>query len=84
MSEVGFQVESDDPIVAPAHEPKVPRLITGTVEFTADEIARILTFSPLPDQPEDPTNRFHEDEAAARFGQALFYDKRFSANGEVA
>jgi cytochrome c peroxidase len=32
----------------------------------------------------DPSNRVADDERAAEFGQRLFFDKRFSGNGEVA
>ncbi len=56
---------------------------TGVV-FTDAERARILELSPLPAPPPDPTNRFADDERAARLGQALFYDKRFSGKGEVS
>lgn len=34
--------------------------------------------------PPDPSNRFADDEAAARLGQRFFFDARFSANGNVA
>jgi cytochrome c peroxidase len=34
--------------------------------------------------PPDPSNRFADDEAAARLGQRFFFDTRFSANGAVA
>ena len=48
----------------------------------AAEIA--LDFSPLGPAPKDPTNAFYENEHAARLGQALFFDKALSANGEVS
>ncbi|MBC5765947.1 cytochrome-c peroxidase [Ramlibacter albus] len=34
--------------------------------------------------PPDPSNRFADNERAAEFGQRLFFDKRFSSNGQVA
>ena len=34
--------------------------------------------------PEDPSNTVADDTAAARLGQQIFFDKRFSGNGEVA
>jgi cytochrome c peroxidase len=34
--------------------------------------------------PADPTNRVADDSAAARLGQRLFFDARFSSNGRVA
>ena len=51
------------------------------VEFDATMRGRILQQSPLPAPPKDPTNRFADDENAARFGQALFFDTRLSKNG---
>ena len=48
----------------------------------AAEVA--LDFSPVGPPPPDPTNAVYESEQAARLGQALFYDSRFSANGEVS
>lgn len=41
-------------------------------------LLRALSPSSLPEAPADPTNKYAEDEAAARFGQALFFDPRFS------
>ena len=43
-----------------------------------------LEFSPLEPVPADPTNAYSESEHAARLGQALFYDGRFSSTGEVS
>lgn len=40
--------------------------------------------SPIPEVPPDPTNRWADDERAARLGQALFYDAGLSGNGEVS
>ncbi|MAB80998.1 MAG: cytochrome-c peroxidase [Planctomycetes bacterium] len=54
------------------------------VEFTPQQIALILEHSPLPEVPPDPTNRVYESEAAARLGQALFFDRRLSGNGEIS
>ncbi len=41
-------------------------------------------FSPLPAAPLDPTNAVDGKRVAARLGQALFYDKRLSRNGQVS
>lgn len=46
--------------------------------FTADEWERVQTLSPLPEVPEDTTNRFADDPAAAALGQRLFFEKGYS------
>ncbi|MAF64564.1 MAG: hypothetical protein CMJ84_02740 [Planctomycetes bacterium] len=56
----------------------------GPSDFSEIELARILRHSPLPPRPPDPTNRWADDPRAARLGQALFFDARLSANGEIA
>jgi len=48
------------------------------------ELARVLRMSPLPPPPPDPSNAYADDPQAARLGQALFYDERFSKNGDVS
>lgn len=55
-------------------------------EWSEDELAliRSLTLDALPPLPADPSNRVADDPAAARLGEALFFDKRLSSNGEVA
>lgn len=52
-------------------------------EFSQLELRRIRSHSPLPPAG-DPTNRFFENEAAARFGRQLFFDKRLSSNGMLS
>ncbi len=52
--------------------------------LTADEVDLALEFSPLGPPPPDPSNRWYEDERAARFGQALFFDERLSGAGDVS
>jgi len=54
------------------------------VAFSDDELAEILTLSPLPAPPPDPTNAFADDPGAARLGQALYFDTRLSQNGEIS
>ncbi len=61
-----------------------PLPLDSPLRLDDDAIARALTFSPLPDPPPDPTNAVADDPAAARFGQALFFDARLSANGAVS
>ena len=43
-----------------------------------------LRASPLPPPPADPTNAYAEDPRAAALGRSLFYDARFSSNGEIS
>lgn len=54
--------------------------------WTEAELAlvRSLSIKSLPPLPPDPSNRVADDPRAARLGQALFFDARLSANGEVA
>jgi cytochrome c peroxidase len=56
----------------------------SALEFTAAERERILALSPLPAPPRDATNAVEEDPLAARLGQALFHDARFSKNGTIS
>jgi len=60
-----------------------PRVLVGTVDFGREEVERILELS-LPPPPDDPTNAVYGDEAAARLGQALFFDRRLSSTGTIA
>jgi cytochrome c peroxidase len=55
-----------------------------SVEFTAEELGRILSHSPLPPPPADETNRAADDPAAARLGQFLFFETRLSGSGRFA
>lgn len=52
--------------------------------FDERTIARILTHSPLGAPPRNPTNAHADDPAAAHLGRFLFFEKRFSKNGEIA
>jgi len=52
--------------------------------LTPDEVEIALELSPLPDPPPDPTNAWADDPAAARLGQALFFDERLSGTGTVS
>jgi len=56
----------------------------GVVPFSADELATILELSPLPPPPPDPTNAVYESAAAARLGQALFFDQKLAGPGTVS
>jgi cytochrome c peroxidase len=59
-------------------------VLSGSVAFDGEELARVLKLSPLPEPPADPTNAVATNEAAAHLGQWLFFDRRLSANGEVS
>lgn len=63
--------------------PTQPQTDDGAVAFSEAQIRRILQHS-LAAPPSNPSNRFADDPAAARFGQALFFETRFSANGKIS
>lgn len=54
------------------------------VSFTPGEREIIATMSPLPAVPPDPTNAWADDAAAARLGQFIFFDERFSVDGAMS
>ena len=54
------------------------------VFFTNEERTRILSHSPLGPLPIDRTNAYADNPQAAELGQRIFFDKRFSGNGQVA
>lgn len=64
-------------------------LLTGAAAapatWSADELAvlRTLWIGSL-DKPADPSNRYADNADAARLGQALFFDRRLSANGQIS
>ncbi|MBA3545959.1 MAG: hypothetical protein H0T76_05725 [Nannocystis sp.] len=69
------------------HRPVLAALLLGaacTTEelhdglFTAAEWEKIQTLSPLPEPPEDTTNRFATDPKAAAFGQRLFFETDYA------
>ncbi len=57
-----------------------------TGEFTARDLRFLASFtlSELPALPAAPGNQYADNIAAARLGQAIFFDAGFSANGTVA
>lgn len=68
---------------AHAQSPRPPaldatRLPAELASLTPEEVARIARMSPVSAFPDDPTNRFADDERAAELGQRLFFDTRFS------
>ncbi|WP_044239161.1 cytochrome-c peroxidase [Chondromyces apiculatus] len=46
--------------------------------FTPVEWEKVQTLSPLPEVPEDTTNRYADDPNAAALGQRLFFEKGYS------
>lgn len=48
------------------------------------EVLQSLSIQSLDAPPPDPSNRFADDAAAASLGEALFFDRRLSANAQVA
>ena len=60
------------------------RVAPAIAGFTAEEVHAVLGLSPLPELPPDPTNRVADDPRAARLGQFVFFDPRFSADGTVS
>jgi len=54
--------------------------------WTAEEAAvlKSLWIRSLPPLPENPSNRYSTDYRAVALGRKLFFDKRLSANGQVA
>lgn len=66
---------------APASGGNAPTL---AIEISNGLLKQLRSMSPLPPPPPSPTNRMADSPAAARLGQALFFDERFSANGSVS
>ena len=52
--------------------------------FTDSEWDAVQKLSPVPPLPKDPTNKYADNEAAARLGQKLFFDTRYSGPLAVA
>ena len=52
--------------------------------YSADELAAIYRRSPLEGLSPDPTDSVADSAPAAALGQLLFFDTRFSADGEIA
>jgi cytochrome c peroxidase len=51
--------------------------------FTKEEWQRLESLTNLPDPPLDRSNKYSGDPAAARFGQQLYFDPRFSGNANL-
>jgi cytochrome c peroxidase len=48
------------------------------------DILRSLWIGSLPPLPNDPSNRYSDNQKAARLGEKLFFDKRLSKNGKIS
>lgn len=59
---------------------------TAVDGWNADEIAILssIRLSALPPAPRDPSNAHESSPSAARLGERLFFDRRFSGNGSVS
>lgn len=68
---------------ADAPPPTTAELAAG-LGIGADELPVVLAMTPLPGMPADPTNRVADDPAAARLGQALYFDPRLSGSGDFS
>src|SRR5215208_5262191 len=58
----------------------------GQSRWSDEELStlRTLWIESLPPLSADPSNKYADNPEAAAFGQKLFFDTRFSSNGEVA
>lgn len=54
------------------------------VRFTVRELREILSLSPIPEAPDDPTNAFDRNDFAATLGRLLFFDVGLSKNEKVS
>ncbi len=61
-----------------------PSSITAAWSPSELSLLRLQWLGSLPPLPADPSNRVADDPRAAEFGRRLFFDRRLSANGEVA
>jgi cytochrome c peroxidase len=61
-----------------------PGAARGAHGFTARELDIILTLSPLPDPPPDPTNAVADNPAAAHLGRFLFFDRGLSPDKRLS
>lgn len=61
-------------------------MATSGARWSQQELEQLreLSIASLPPLPADPSNRVADDERAAELGQRLFFDRRLSANGQVA
>ncbi|MCF8030972.1 MAG: hypothetical protein K9K39_08765, partial [Desulfohalobiaceae bacterium] len=60
--------------------------MNSSVRWSQEEIETLesMALMSLPPLPDDPSNAYDTDPQAARLGELVFHDERFSANGEVS
>jgi cytochrome c peroxidase len=60
--------------------------VPGATKWSDEEVAQIrdLWIGSLEPKPADPSNKYADDPRAAALGRKLFFDTRFSSNGEVS
>jgi cytochrome c peroxidase len=61
-----------------------PAVARASVEFTPEEVRKILRHSPVPVPPPDETNAVAQSDAAVRLGRRLFFDPRLSGSGRLS
>lgn len=64
----------------------IARALWQPFPWSEAEVATLqsLSIASLPPLPADPSNRYADNPQAAELGQQMFFDTRFSANGQVA
>ena len=68
-------------MLAWAWRPAPPPKVWSQAEIT---LIKSLSLTNLPPLPEDPSNQIADSEAAAKFGQSLYFDTGLSSNGAVS
>ena len=72
--------DAQAPDAAPVDAALPDALVEPAVPFTPEDIALVATLRMAP-PPDDPTNHVADSPEAARLGQRIFHDVRFSSNG---
>ena len=73
----------------------IPLVVAGLIAVSASQphanwssddltMLRSLWIDSLPPLQPDPSNRYADDPQAAALGEKLFFDTRFSSNGQVS
>ncbi len=82
----GCSQESSAPAQSIQEAGDVETVITDPHDWTDQQLAvlKSLSLESLPPLPPDPSNAVADNPDAAKFGHQLFFDTRFSSNGEVS